>query len=767
MNTLFFRWRNKLTLLWLALLTLAAAWLGALWLNKQLHIQTNLFALLPAVEQATQLQTAQQQLAQHIDNKIFIALEAERADTVSAASAWLTAAAKDSTLWQLPTTDAAASLAQAFYQQRSGLLSAADRQALQQQQYPALLERSLLQIMSPGFPISEQLLRDDPLLLFPRYIMTLGEQLDGNLRMENGLPTTSHQGKTLQLLVLELTESPYRIDYQEQTQAWIAQTKQQLAARDINSYWTGTLVYATFGTQSAQQEISTIGAGSSLGLVLLIWFGFRSLRPLATEFIAVSSGSLIALLCTHTLFGEIHLMTLLFGASLIGVSVDFSFYFMAMQSHQRERNGFIVLQPLLPSLFVGLLTTLVAYVFLSATPFPAFQQIAVFSVAGLSGAWLTSILLLPRLPPLNAEPAIAQLAFISRWRAYFQAGAYRPYGLMLALLLTASVCLPQLQSNDDIRSLQSIEPSLQRDDHYIQQVFGHQQAANYLLISADSPAALQALEQRLIAQLDQLIEQAQLQSYQALGSWLPSDQVRAENIALLQQLPTSWLAQYAAAMQLPLADVLAWQTALQAPASTADSLLSQHPLGFLQISPTSRVIALQGIAQPMALQALTSAQVQLVQPVLQLSQAFGQQQQQAQQLLIAAMICLAVGLGLLYGARSICPLLAPVTLALLCTFALLALCKVEINLFNIMATFLVLGIGVDYAIFYRHGHQHSQVVSMALLLCMFSTLLGFGLLALSNTYAVFSFGITVLLGVFFSYVFASLITAADPHYSQL
>jgi predicted exporter len=61
----------------------------------------------------------------------------------------------------------------------------------------------------------------------------------------------------------------------------------------------------------------------------------------------------VAFAVTYWVFGEIHLMTLVFGASLIGVCVDFSFYFMAMQSQHRQIDGFAVLKPLLPSLFVG------------------------------------------------------------------------------------------------------------------------------------------------------------------------------------------------------------------------------------------------------------------------------------------------------------------------------------------------------------------------------------------------------------------------------
>lgn len=49
--------------------------------------------------------------------------------------------------------------------------------------------------------------------------------------------------------------------------------------------------------------------------------------------------------------------------------MDFSFYFMAMQSSRPSENGFAILTPLLPSLFLGLMTTIVAYVFLLITPF--------------------------------------------------------------------------------------------------------------------------------------------------------------------------------------------------------------------------------------------------------------------------------------------------------------------------------------------------------------------------------------------------------------
>lgn len=71
----------------------------------------------------------------------------------------------------------------------------------------------------------------------------------------------------------------------------------------VKPHWTGTLLFAQFGTTSAEKEISTIGLGSSFGILLLVRFGFRSIRPMLTEMVAVGTGCLVAFAITHWVFG--------------------------------------------------------------------------------------------------------------------------------------------------------------------------------------------------------------------------------------------------------------------------------------------------------------------------------------------------------------------------------------------------------------------------------------------------------------------------------
>lgn len=762
----FSNWPNKFTALWVGILLCVASSLVYSWLKHDIHIQTNIFALLPKEHQDVQLEKTQEYVNQQLNNKVFLVIDASNDQALQQATDILKQQVANSQLWQplKPQLDTE-KFAQTLYQYHAGLVSAEDIELLKKQDYTALTEQALLQIMSPGMPISADLLKKDPLLLFPRFAMGLfNQKTDQTIDMEQGFATIHDEQGNSRFFSLELTQSPYNIDYQEKTSAWMQQVDAELSKLNVKTHWTGTLLFSSFGTQSAEKEISTIGLGSSLGVLLLVWFGFRSLRPMLTEFIAVSSGILVAFAITHWVFGEIHLMTLVFGASLVGVCVDFSFYFMALQSQHRTIDGFTILKPVLPSLFMGLMTTLVAYVFLTFTPFPGFRQIAVFSIVGLSAAWITSILLLPRLKALNAQPAINTLGFIGQARAYFLQRPILRYVVIAVIILGSITSLSFLTANDDIRNLQSMDQKLKQEDSYVRERFGQQQSSDYFVIRAESKTQLEQQEQALLTKLNQLKQQGQLQNFQAIGQSVPSMAMQQANIQLLQHIPVSALKTYAEAMQLNEGDVIAWQRKLENQPLLTINAFQDHPLAFLQPNENERLVLVQGISHSQNIQQLETAQIKLLQPVSSLSKLFQEHRIQAQYLLLYALIALVIGLGIIYGIGSIIALILPVSLALLSTFAVQAWLGVEINLFSIMGTFLIIGIGVDYAIFYRHGHDHPQVVGMALFLCMMSTLLGFGLLSFSHTYAIHCFGLTVLLGVIFSFVYATIFTKADDQH---
>ncbi len=97
--------------------------------------------------------------------------------------------------------------------------------------------------------------------------------------------------------------------------------------------------------------------------------------------------------------------------------------------------------------------------------------------------------------------------------------------------------------------------------------------------------------------------------------------------------------------------------------------------------------------------------------------------------------------------------LFPTLLASALTLAILALLGQPLQLFNILALLLILGMGVDYGIFMLENPEaHATRPFLSITLAAISTLLAFGLLALSATPALHAFGLTMLFGIGLSWL---------------
>src|SRR5690606_40538476 len=104
----------------------------------------------------------------------------------------------------------------------------------------------------------------------------------------------------------------------------------------------------------------------------------------------------------------------------IGVTLDFPLHYLSKSWTLRPWNPARALRLTLPGMTLALLTNLVGYLALAFTPFPGLTQVAVFSAAGLLGAYLCAVCLLP---PLTAglRPWPAPLGLAQRWLALHRA----------------------------------------------------------------------------------------------------------------------------------------------------------------------------------------------------------------------------------------------------------------------------------------------------------------------------------------------------------
>ena len=98
----------------------------------------------------------------------------------------------------------------------------------------------------------------------------------------------------------------------------------------------------------------------------------------------------------------------------------------------------------------------------------------------------------------------------------------------------------------------------------------------------------------------------------------------------------------------------------------------------------------------------------------------------------------------------------PSVLSLGCGLAALAVTGHPVNLFSLLALVLVLGIGINYTLFFSNPRGTPITSMLAITLAMLTTLLTLGMLVFSATQAISSFGIVLVSGIFTAFLLSPL-----------
>jgi predicted exporter len=100
--------------------------------------------------------------------------------------------------------------------------------------------------------------------------------------------------------------------------------------------------------------------------------------------------------------------------------------------------------------------------------------------------------------------------------------------------------------------------------------------------------------------------------------------------------------------------------------------------------------------------------------------------------------------------------LVPTLLSLGMGIAALGFSGHNLNLFSLLALILVLGIGINYTLFFTNPRGTPTTSMFAIFMAVVTTLLTFGMLVFSSTQAISSFGIVLSAGILTAFLLSPL-----------
>ncbi len=600
----------------------------------------------------------------------------------------------------------------------------------------------------------------------------IGEALlpSGAPRSEHGV-WASRQGE--RALLVAVSQAP-GADLDAQMAA-IAQVRESFAATappGLTLLISGAPVFGVDSRAQIEREVHWLAlAGTALmsGLLLL---AFASLWAVGLALLPVATGVLAGVVAVSLVFGSVHGITLGFGTTLIGEAVDYAIYYLIQA---RAGGAAHWLRTGWPTVRLGLLTSICGFAALVFSGFPGLAQLGVFSVAGLLGAALFTRHVMPELMPHGARgTGLRQI--LGRLAARAVAWLPRLRWPLLALGAAAALLLMQRGDlwNAQLSSLSPISKQALELDASLRADLSAGDARTLVVVQgADLQAVLRNAE-AAAAQLDTLAERGAIGGYDSVARWLPSLLVQQQRQASLPEAGALRAALQEATRGSPLAatrlgpflaDVeqarqrapVAIETLRAAGLSAiVDAMLLQRKDGswvsLLPLQPAQGKLDAAAVRE--ALRALPEAQFIEIGAELGRLHRHYLEQAQAQALVGALAVVLLIA-ATLRSTRRVLAVCQPLLLSVLLTMGLLALLDVQLGILHLVGMLLVVAVGSNYALFFdmlqrdaAAGRPADHETLASLLLASMTTVLSFGLIAMSAIPALSAIGRVVALGSF-------------------
>ncbi|MBA7855771.1 MMPL family transporter [Enterobacter sp. RHBSTW-00901] len=646
-----------------------------------------------------------------------------------------------------------------FWQHRNGLIDAATRARLQNGG-EAQAQWILSQLYSAFSGVSGKELQNDPLMLMRGSQLALAQNSQKLRLMDGWLVTQDEAGNYWYLLHGELSGSSFDMQQTHQLVTTLNALQKTLKAHypQAQLLSRGTVFYSDYASQQAKRDVSTLGIATILGVILLIVAVFRSLRPLLLCLISIAIGALAGTVVTLLLFGELHLMTLVMSMSIIGISADYTLYYLTERMvHGAEHSPWQSLARVRNALLLALLTTVAAYLIMMLAPFPGIRQMAVFAAVGLSASCLTVIFWHPWLCrglPVRPVPA---MVLMLRWLAAWRRNKKLSVGLPVLLALVSAAGIATLKVDDDIAQLQALPQDILAQEKTITALTGQSVDQKWFVVyGASSQQTLERLEAFTPAL-------AQAQKAGEITRWrtLPLNSMARQNSdltllrnaapAVTKVLQSAGLTTVSPNLDAMPVSVDAW---FKSPASEGWRLLWLT----LPDGESGVLVPVDGAKSSAALSKLAASHegVVWVDRKASFDSLFALYRTLLTGLLFVALAVIACGAMVRLGWRKGLISLVPSVLSLSCGLAALAVTGHPVNLFSLLALVLVLGIGINYTLFFSNPRGTPLTSMLAITLAMMTTLLTLGMLVFSATQAISSFGIVLVSGIFTAFLLAPL-----------
>ena len=658
----------------------------------------------------------------------------------------------------------------------------------------AKAEQARNALASPAGVLVKRTLPADPLGFF---VSTMERLRDDNPSMEvrGG---TLFSGDGYGVILLATKSSAFNASRQAPLLDHIGTSFAAIRARhgdDLVLEKSGANRFSVDAERSMRRDMGWIAGTSMLGIALLVLIYFQSAWRFAVALLPSVAGLLLATALGIVVFGHLDGLTLAFGATLIGVTIDYPIHLLNHLAMVGDRKSEAV-RTLAPTLAMGALTTIASFAGMTLTSFPGFREIGFFAAVGVAGALATTLLAVPLFlgegatttRPLRATARVLSAAMRSALghRRLLMA-------VPLAVALLGAVMLPRLRWQDDLSKLGNMDPALEQEERRVHDRVAPFEAGRVVVAMADDEQHALELGEDIARRMEKLRGEGAIGGFRSPSALVWSNSLQRRNLAALAAAPDLFqrvragfatAGFRATALDAFEKDASAAMAGVEpaAGAATRKEGAALLEAGFATLKEPPLLLTADAVQQTTLGRMLNPMFLRMNGRYAVLTQVSDPRDEDAvrreiaavpgahyfvqrdfvndffaqfrdttlQQLLLGGVLVIGV-LALRYRSwRRTAAAFLPSALVPVVMLSGMAMVGEPVHLLHVISLLIVTGIGVDYGIFLvdsaGNRAQH-QATLVSLLLCCLTTVLGFAVVAVSTHPALRAMGMTIGCGV--------------------
>ncbi|MCI7549277.1 MAG: hypothetical protein MSA33_02325 [Campylobacter sp.] len=496
------------------------------------------------------------------------------------------------------------------------------------------------------------------------------------------------------------------------------------------------LLYSLYGKKQGNFESIYMSLCSMALLGVFVFFAFGRIRVLLALSVIVFS-FLLGLGAGFLFFKSIHILSIVISTSLAGLILDFTMHFLADNYKKKIKQNSI--KKMLKIFLIGLSISVLGYLVFLFAFMPLLSQIAVISIFTLFGAFLASYFLLPVLfdgcifRPNSAFKHIILFILNSLKVLTLK----QNYILIFFVVLSAFslFLLFKIDFKDNIKNYMSQPEILLKDSAEFSKIMD----SNFdeILVLKDKNK-----EQELINKLE---KNALIDDYNAFSKYFLSIDEQKELKALLIENIDNISKYYNFIDEADIKNSINSIKVFDVKDYKDANFITNK---FLLADDSSLIFLKNPKKNEIFREILDIYSAKNINITQSLNSYFTELKLKAIYLKICAYFIAWLILIYFYGFKMASFFTILLLSANIICIGILYILNIDLNVFSIFGLIIASAIGMDYLIIAKNTNSKRFSRILSIILALFTSLISFGMLCFSSVYAVFSFGVSVCLGMF-------------------